>query len=139
MNSVAAALCFEYFDSASCQPPTVATDGPPAPCGSGATLNLPFTFEPAVAPIPYWYGQFRANAASPASKACSVWSSWYVVTPRGVILPISLRIASRTVFAFELLIVALPLSMKWPPPADAIHSSALQVRPSYELPWKTNP
>ena len=38
-----------------------------------------------------------------------------------------------------MLIVALPPSMKWPPPDDAIHSSALHVRPSYALPWNTNP
>src|SRR5689334_23250819 len=45
-NSIAASWCFEYFDTASCQPPTVATDWPPGPWGSGATANLPATFEP---------------------------------------------------------------------------------------------
>ena len=56
-----------------------------------------------------------------------------------MVLPIWARIASRIVDRLGLLIVALPLSIMWPPPADAIHSSALQVRPSYELPWKTKP
>ena len=123
-------MCFENFETASCQPPTVPTDLPVAPCGRTVTLNLPFTFEPVVAPMPYWYGQFRAKAAFPSSNACSVWSSWYEVTPRGVVLPIWARIASRIVRAFALLMVALPPEMSVPPPAEAIHSSALQVSPS---------
>jgi hypothetical protein len=73
------------------------------------------------------------------SNACSVWSSWYVVTPCGVVLPIWARIESRTARALALLMVTLPLSMMWPPPADAIHSSVLQVSPSYAFPWKTKP
>ena len=38
-----------------------------------------------------------------------------------------------------MLIVTLPPSMNWPPFDEAIHSSASQVRPSYALPWNTNP
>ena len=36
-------------------------------------------------------------------------------------------------------IVTLPASMKLPAPDDLYHSSASQVRPSYEFPWKTKP
>src|SRR5262249_60546587 len=44
-NSIAASGGLEYLFTASCQPPTVATDLPPGPCGSGATANLPTTFD----------------------------------------------------------------------------------------------
>src|SRR3954466_6734143 len=45
-NSIPASLFFEYFETASCHPPTVATELCPGPWGSGATANLPATFEP---------------------------------------------------------------------------------------------
>ena len=63
---------FEYFDTASCQPPTVPTDGPFAPCGSTVTLNLPLTFESAPAAIEYMYGQLRAKAALPLTNPFAV-------------------------------------------------------------------
>src|SRR5512132_530486 len=72
-------------------------------------------------------------------NAVCVSPSWYDVTPRGVVTPMFWRNRSRTAAAFELLIVAFPPSTKWPPPDDAMHSSESQVRPSYELPWNTNP
>ncbi len=43
----------------------------------------------------------------------------------------------RIAAPFGLSIVTLPLSMNPPAPADSYHSRASQVRPSYELPWKT--
>src|SRR5437763_5722351 len=131
-NSIEAALCFEYFETPSCQPPTVPTDGPFAPCGSTVTLNLPFTGVVWLAE--YAYGQFRMNIASPAANTLRAPSSSNEVTPRGVILPTCWRIASRIWAAVLLLIVTLPLSMKWPPPVEATHSSASQVRPSSQLP-----
>ena len=79
------------------------------------------------------------NAALPSTNAVWASPSWYVVTSRGVVLPIWEANRSRIAAPFLLLIVALPLSTNPPAPDDWYHSSASQVRPSYELPWKTNP
>ena len=79
------------------------------------------------------------NAALPSTNAVCASPSWYVVTSRGVVLPIWEANRSRTAAPFGLLIVTLPSSMNPPAPADSYHSSASQVRPSYELPWKTKP
>src|SRR3954454_5190478 len=136
---MAASTCFEYLFTASCQPPTVPTEEP-EPCGSVVTLNFPTTFDCfGSAPSEYAYGQFRMNAALPARKAVCASPSWYDVTPRGVIFPIPARNESSTAAALGLLIVTLPLSMKWPAPEEASHSRESQVRPSYEFPWKTKP
>ena len=70
------------------------------------------------------------KAALPASNAFRASSSWYEVTPRGVMFPIQPRTVFRMLIAFELSIVTLPLSMKLPPPLEAIHSRESQVRPS---------
>src|SRR5262245_29874846 len=79
------------------------------------------------------------KAALPVMNAVCVSPSVYEVTLRGVVTPMFLRNRSRTAAAFGLLIVALPLSMNWPPPEEASHSSASHVRPSYALPWNTKP
>src|SRR5256714_14867911 len=127
-SAVAAPLCFEYFETPSCQPPTVPTEWPPVACGRTVTLNFPSTGVPLLAE--YAYGQLRMKAALPASKAFRASSSWYEVTPRGVMLPTQPRTVFRIEIAFALLIVTLPLSMMLPPPLEAIHSRASQVRPS---------
>src|SRR3954451_23099124 len=101
---MAASGCFEYFDTASCQPPTVAADFWPAPCGSGATANLPLTFEPLAWAREYAYGQLRMKAALPLMNAVCVSPSWYEVTPRGVVLPMFARNMLRTFAALALLI-----------------------------------
>src|SRR5690349_6802160 len=126
-------MCFEYFDTASCQPPTVPTDAFLPVCGSTVTSNLPLTG--VVWFAAYAYGQLRMNAALPEANALRAPSSSYDVTPRGEMLPTQPRNMFRVAIAFGLLIDALPLSMKWPPPDDASHSSESHVRPSYALPW----
>ena len=95
------------------------------------TLNLPTTFDCfGSAAIEYAYGQLRMNAALPLTNAVCASPSWYEVTPRGVVTPMFARNRSRIAAAFGLLIVTLPLSMNWPPPEEASHSSASQVSPS---------
>src|SRR4051812_3498728 len=79
------------------------------------------------------------KAAFPLVKGMRASSSPYEVTPRGEIVPTQLRNRLSTPAAFALLIDALPPSTKWPPPTEATHSRASQVRPSYELPWYTKP
>ena len=78
---MAASWCFEYFETASCQPPTVPTDAARLPVRKGGHIELALDRRAGSGADPYWYGQLRAKAALPAWKACSVWSSWYVVTP----------------------------------------------------------
>ena len=95
---------------------------------STVTSNLPLTAVVWLAA--YAYGQLRRNAALPLSNAFSDFSSWYVVTPRGVMLPTQLRCRFRIATARGLLIVTLPPSMNCPPPLEASHSSESQVRPS---------
>ena len=56
------------------------------------TLNLPTIFDDfGSCPIEYAYGQLRMNAALPSTNAVWASPSWYVVTSRGVILPIWAR------------------------------------------------
>src|SRR5215207_510174 len=121
-------MFFENLDTPSCQPPTVPTEGAPAPCGRTVTSNLPLTGVSWFAE--YAYGQLRRKAALPLANALRASSSWYDVTPRGVMVPTQLRWRFSIATAFGLSIVASPPSMRFSPPDEASHSSALQVSPS---------
>src|SRR4051795_11860251 len=64
-RSAAASGFFEYFDTASCQPPSVADRLPSGPCGSAATPTLPLIGLSACCDSDHAYGQLRMNAALP--------------------------------------------------------------------------
>ena len=70
------------------------------------------------------------NAALPVTNAVCASPSWYDVTPRGVVTPMFFWNRVRIAAACGLLIVTLPPLMNWPPPEEAIHSSASHVSPS---------
>src|SRR5260370_21354594 len=79
------------------------------------------------------------NAASPVIEAFSASHSLYPTTLGGEIEPTQRAALFHARIACGLFtLIVLPSSMMRPPPSEACHSSALQVKPS-PAPCHTNP
>src|ERR1700730_13273367 len=84
--------------------------------------------------------QLRINAAPPATQTFSVSHSLYPTTLGGEIEPTQRAALCHAWIACGLFtLIVLSSSMIRPPPSEACHSSALQVKASEAAPCHTKP